>query len=294
MNSRLIGDMAVSEVGLGVMGLALAGRPDEKDAIQVICAALDNGINFIDTADCYCLDSEIDHGYGERLVGKALKEYGGNTAGVKVATKGGKRKPKEGMWPTNGKPEYLKSACEQSLKNLGVDTIDLYQLHAPDENVPLEESLGALVELQQEGKINNIGVSNFDADQLNLAMTIAPVASVQNRLSPFDRSSLDLIEFCTMFGIALIAYSPLGGASKAKRVGEFVHEFQYVAGTHQVTAQQIVLAWELNLSHIVIPIPTCRSAETVKSCVESADVRLSTEDMILLTNSVPTGDASID
>ncbi len=290
MDSRLVGDFTVSEIGLGTMGLSLNNRPDEKDAINLICTALENGINFLDTADCYCMDSEIEHGHGERLVAKAIKEFKGDTSLVRVATKGGKRKPAHGIWPTNGKPDYLKSACEQSLKNLGVEIIDLYQLHAPDENVPLEESLGALVELKDEGKINNIGVSNFSVDQLNLALSVAPIVSVQNRLSPFDKSSLDMIEFCTMFGIALIAYSPLGGSDKAKRIGELAHEFQYVAGTHQATAQQVVLAWELNLSHIVIPIPTCRSTETLKSCIESTEIRLSTDEMMMLTNSLVSED----
>jgi aryl-alcohol dehydrogenase-like predicted oxidoreductase len=286
MNSRLIGDMSVSEIGLGTMALSLDGRPDESTAIEVICSGLDSGITFLDTADCYCLDSESEHGHSERLIAKALKEYKGEAYTVKVATKGGKRKPREGVWPIDGKPSYLKSACEQSLKNLGVEIIDLYQLHAPDPNVPLEDSLGALVELKQEGKINNIGVSNFNLDQLNLALNVAPIVSVQNSLSPFDKTSLDLIEFCTMFGIALIAYSPLGGRTKAKELGGKLHEYQYIAGTHNATAQQIALAWELNLSHIVVPIPSCRSNETVQSCAEASEIKLSSEEMVLLTNSI--------
>jgi len=168
----------VSAIGLGAMPLSLAGRPDEATAIKVIHAALDAGMTLIDTADVYCLD-DGDLGHNERLIARALRDWP-RRAEVLVATKGGMERP-DGTWTVNAQPEHLRAACERSLRALGVEAIGLYQLHAPDPTVPFEESVGALAELQRQGKVLHVGLSNVAVPAIDLARTVVQVASVQNR-----------------------------------------------------------------------------------------------------------------
>ncbi len=282
----MIGDATVSEIGFGGMALSIENRPDEGQAIKTIHKALDSGINLIDTADAYCLNSETEHGHNERLISKALATWNGDASSILVATKGGKRKPQEGVWPINGRPEYIKESCELSLKALGVDCIGLYHLHAKDPNVPYVESLGAVSELISEGKVRQAGISNVDIDMLTEALGILPVASVQNELSALERVSLDVVEYCTMFGIAFLAYSPLGGASRAKEIGVKMPALQYIAGTHGVSAQQVALAWLLAQSPLIIPIPSSTKEETVQENVESSEIVLSNEDISMINDAI--------
>ncbi len=287
MNNRMIGMSTVSGIGLGGMGLSIQDRPDEGQALKTIHAALDEGITFIDTADCYCLDSKLEHGHNERLVAKALATWSGDPDAILVGTKGGKRKPSSGPWPTDGRPEYIKDACEASLKSLGVEAIGLYQLHQPDPNVPFAESLGALNELITEGKVLQVGISNVTIDQITEAMAVVPIVSVQNQLSPLDMSAMDVVEYCTMFGVAFLAWSPLGGLSRARNIGVEFPALQYVAGTHGYTPQQVALAWLLELSPVVIPIPSARRPETITSIIEACDIELTFEDLAMLNAGIP-------
>jgi len=210
--TRRLGDAEVFPIGLGEMPLSLKGRPDEDRAIRTIHAALDAGVNLIDTADAYAYDGD-DMNHGERLIAKALK---GRRDGVIVATKGGHQRDGQ-AWPICGRPEYIKEACERSLRALETDRIDLYQFHRPDPKVPYAESIGAFRELQDEGKVRWVGISNASVEQIEEALGIADVVSVQNQLaldftSPVSKGE---VAFCTERGIAFLPWWPLGGIGKA-------------------------------------------------------------------------------
>jgi aryl-alcohol dehydrogenase-like predicted oxidoreductase len=268
--------LRVYPVGLGAMPMSLDDRPDEEASVRVVCAALDAGIDFVDTADCYCLD-DSETGHNERLVCRALAEWKGGSR-VIVATKGGVVRPR-GAWVHDGRPEHLVRACEASLEALGRDCIDLYQLHAPDPAVSYEDSVGALARLREQGKIRHIGISNVTASQLELAASVVPVASVQNQASPYHPQGLrdGVLELCERTGVAFIPWSPLGGW----RAGRIAHEpvLQRVAGRRGATPYQVVLAWLLARSPAVIPIP---GASKVSSAVDSAAapaIRLEPEDV---------------
>src|SRR3954451_4408583 len=210
--NRRIADAEVFPIGLGAMPMSLEGRPDEARSIRTIHAALDAGVQLIDTADAYCID-DAETGHNERLIAKALR---GRRDGVVVATKGGHTRP-GGAWEVDGSPAHLKAACEASLTALETDRIDLYQFHRPDPSVPYAESIGALKELQDDGKIRWIGLSNASTDQIEEACGIADVVAVQNQLSlefpgPLARHEVAL---CESRGIAFLPWSPLGGISAA-------------------------------------------------------------------------------
>src|SRR5918994_6439836 len=210
--TRRLGDIEVFPIGLGEMPMSLKGRPDEDQAIRTIHAALDAGVNLIDTADAYAFDGD-DMNHGERLIAKALK---GRRDGVVVATKGGHQRDGQ-SWPICGRPEYIKEACERSLRALETDRIDLYQFHRPDPDVPYAESIGAFRELQDEGKVRWVGISNASVEQLEEALRIVEVVAVQNQLaldftSPVSRGELAA---CTERGIAFLPWSPLGGIGNA-------------------------------------------------------------------------------
>ena len=272
----------VSAVGYGGMHLSIQDRPPEAQAVRVIRAALDAGATLIDTADVYCLDHR-DIGHNERLVARALEGWQGARNDVIVATKGGVTRP-AGRWETDGRPEHLRAACEQSLKALGRERIDLYQLHAPDPNVPLVESVGALAELQREGKIRWIGLSNVSVAQIREAETVARVTSVQNRLNPFFREALveGVVEYCAGRGIGFLAYSPTGG-------GRLNHKLpahpvlQPMAARLNATPHALVLAWVLARSPAVIVIPSARTVEHVLDSLGSAELDLSDADLSAIT-----------
>lgn len=268
MKKRTIGPdgTAASIIGFGAMPLSIKGRPPAKQAAEVIHAALEAGITLIDTADVYCLDNS-ELGHNERLIAGALAGWAGEVSEILVATKGGMSRP-DGRWEHNARPANLKSACERSLEALAVERIDLYQLHAPDPSVPLEDSLGALADLQQEGKIRWIGLSNVSVAEVELARSIVEVVSVQNRLNPFFREALTtgVLEHCEGAGIAFIAYSPLGGGRLNKKLpGHPVLE--PIAKRHGVSVHAVVLAWVLSQGSNVIAIP---GASTVEHAVDSA------------------------
>jgi aryl-alcohol dehydrogenase-like predicted oxidoreductase len=280
MPTRRLGGLQVSAIGLGEMPLSLAGRPDEAQAVRTIHAALDAGVTLIDTADAYCRD-QSDFGHGERLVAKALAAWGGDRDRVLVATKGGHIRP-GGSWDLDGRPEYLRQACEASLTALGVEAIGLYQFHRPDPKVPFTESVGALAELRAAGKVRLVGLSNVSIDQIRQARELVEVASVQNEFSPRFRRSEGELAWCAANRIAFLPWSPLGGIGRGRDLGGRHRAFAEVAEAHGVSPQQVALAWELAKSPVVIPIPGSSRPETILDSVAAASLRLSADELARL------------
>lgn len=283
MQTRRIGDVTVSAIGLGGMPMSIEGRPDEARSVATIHAALDAGVTLIDTADAYHRDAD-EVGHNESLIAKALAAYGGDTGDVLVATKGGHLRPGDGSWTQDGRPEYLKRACEESLKRLGVSAIGLYQFHRPDPRVPYAESIGALRALLDAGKIRYAGISNADVRQIKLARQILgeDLVSVQNQFSPAFRSSEAELELCDELGLAFLPWSPLGGIGNAYGLGSRFHPFAEVAREHAVSPQQVCLAWMLAKSPVVIPIPGSSRPETIRDSAAAAELRLSEQDVLRL------------
>ncbi|MFI7409370.1 aldo/keto reductase [Streptomyces sp. NPDC049627] len=286
MYHRTLGPHRVSAIGLGVMPLSIEGRPGEQRALATVHAALDAGVTLLDTADSYHLPG-AEPGHGELLVARALAAYGGDTDRVLVATKGGRGRPADGSWTVNGDPRHLKAAAEASLRRLGVEAIGLYQLHKPDPSVPFEESVGALRELLDEGKIRLAGVSNTDADQIRTARRILGdrLVSVQNRYSPAVRDSEAELRLCAELGLAFLPWSPLGGISRSSLDGPSRTEddprfgaFHAVAHARGVSPQQVCLAWLLARFPAVIPIPGASRPETIRDSAAAADPVLGAEE----------------
>jgi aryl-alcohol dehydrogenase-like predicted oxidoreductase len=272
----------VSAVGYGGMHLSIQDRPSEDQAIRVLHAALDAGVTLIDTADVYCLDdSEIGH--NERLIAHALRTSRQAREQIVVATKGGMRRPR-GRWEIDGRPEHLRSACHHSLKALEVERIDLYQLHTPDPRIPLEESVGALADLQREGKVRWVGLSNVSVSEIKRAETIVRVTSVQNRLNPFFREALaeGVVEYCSRQGIGFLAYSPTGGGRLNRKLA--AHPvLRPMASRLGVTPHALVLSWVLARSPVVIVIPSARTVEHALDSVGAAELKLSETDLSAIT-----------
>jgi aryl-alcohol dehydrogenase-like predicted oxidoreductase len=274
--NRRLADVEVFPIGLGAMKMSLSGRPPEEQSIRTIHAALDAGVNLIDTADSYSAD-HTDIGHNERLIAKALR---GRRDGVIVATKGGHTRP-DGAWALDGRPEYLKAACERSLRALETDRIDLYQYHRPDPDVPYAESVGALKELQDEGKVRWIGLSNASIEQIEEACGIAEIAAVQNQLSLDYRSPIEKGEVaeCERRGIAFLPWSPFGGISRGAEAPASHDPVREVADARGVSPQQVALAWLLTLSPGVIPIPGASRPESILDCVRAADLELTADEL---------------
>lgn len=281
--TRRIGDLEVSAIGLGAMPMSIEGRPDEDRSIATIHAALDAGITLIDTADAYHLTA-TDDGHNETLIAKALASYGGDTSGVLVATKGGHLRPGDGSWTLNGNPEYLKQAADASLKRLGVEAIGLYQFHRPDPRTPYEDSIGAIRDLLDAGKIRLAGISNANPAQIRQANEIlgGRLVSVQNQFSPAFRSSEPELELCDQLGIAFLPWSPLGGISNASDLGSRHPAFHEIAQQLEVSPQQVTLAWMLAKSKYVIPIPGSSRPETIRDSYAATDLELTADQVAAL------------
>ncbi|CAL9625725.1 Aldo-keto reductase IolS [Streptomyces sp. enrichment culture] len=279
MHMRRIGEVEVSAIGLGGMPMSIEGRPDASRSLATLHAALDAGVTLIDTADAYHRDAG-EVGHNESLIAKALAthERGGD---VLVATKGGHLRPGDGSWTLDGRPEYLKRACEASLRRLGVEAIGLYQFHRPDPRVPYAESVGAIRDLLDEGKIRMAGISNANPEQIRQAQEIlgGRLVSVQNQFSPAFRSSEPELELCDELGVAFLPWSPFGGISKAGELGSTYAPFARVAQEHGVSAHQVCLAWMLAKSPVVVPIPGASRPESVQDSVRAADLELSAEEI---------------
>ena len=252
------GDLEVDRLGFGAMRLPAA----RQEAVRLLRRAYELGCNLIDTADMY------GPYVSEELIAEALRPYPDDLV---IATKGGLVRPPghEGEWPRDGRPEHLRQACEGSLKRLGLDRIDLYQLHRPDEKVPFAESVGALKELQDEGKVRHVGLSNVDVEQLAEAREIVDVASVQNEFNLVDRRSEDVLEVCAAEGIGFVPWRPLG-------VGAGIAE---VAERHDATPSQIALAWLLQRSDVMLPIPGTGSVAHLEENVAARDLRLDPDEV---------------
>ena len=280
MQTRTIGDVSVGAIGLGAMPMSVRNpNVPEEQSIATVHAALDAGVTLIDTADAYCPD-EHSVGHNERLVAKALATYGGDSSDVLVATKGGHTRTAGGDWGIDARPEYLRRACDASLKALGVETIGLYQYHRPDPTVPYAESVGAIKELRDAGKVRLVGISNATVEQIRIAQEVlgeGGLASVQNEFSPRFRSSADELRYCAEQGIAFLPWSPLGGMGEARELGERYAAFAEVAAELGVSPQQVCLAWELALAPTVIPIPGASRPESVRDSAAAADLTLSEE-----------------
>ena len=280
MPTRRLGGLQVSAIGLGEMPMSLAGRPDEAQSVRTIHAALDAGVTLIDTADAYCID-ESEVGHGERLVARALTAWPGDRDRVLVATKGGHTR-EGGEWYLDGRPEHLRQACEASLRALGTEAIGLYQFHRPDPKVPFAESVGAMAELKDAGKVRLVGLSNVSVDQIRQARQLVQVASVQNEFSPRFRRSEGELAFCAAEGIAFLPWSPLGGIGRGRDLGGRHRAFGEVAEAHGVSAQQVALAWQLAKAPAVIPIPGSSRPETITDSAAAAGLRLSDDELARL------------
>jgi aryl-alcohol dehydrogenase-like predicted oxidoreductase len=283
MQTRRIGDVQVSAIGLGGMPMSIEGRPDEERSVATIHAALDAGITLFDTADAYHLYAN-DVGHNESLFARAVASYGGDASAVLIATKGGHLRPGDGTWTLNGSPEYLKQACDASLKRLGVEAIGLYQFHRPDPRVPYADSIGAIRDLLDAGKIRHAGISNANPEQIRLANEILDgrLVSVQNQYSPAFRSSEPELELCAQMNIAFLPWSPLGGITRAAGLGSRFAAFAEVAQAHGVSPQRVTLAWMLAKSPVVIPIPGSSRPETIRDSAGAVALTLSAEELARL------------
>jgi pyridoxine 4-dehydrogenase len=267
---KIGGDLEVGRLGFGAMritGRGIWGPPDDSEqAKRLLRRVVELDVNLIDTADSY--GPEVS----ENLIAQALYPY---PDGLVIATKGGLRRTGPGEWPRDARPERLKECCEASLRRLRLDRIDLYQLHAPDPKVPLEDSLGALRELQEEGKIRHIGVSNVSADELDRAREVVEVVTVQNRYNLVDRRSEDVLEACERHGIGFVPWFPLATGDLARSGGPL----EELARSHAATPGQLALAWLLARSPVMLPIPGTASIEHLEENVAAQRISLDGEEL---------------
>ena len=267
---ELGGDITVNRMGFGAMritGEGIWGWPDDRDyAVRLLERAAELGVDFIDTADSYGPETS------EYLIAEAFAPY---SDGPVVATKGGLTRTGPGSWPTDCRPERLTRCINNSLRRLETDTIDLYQLHAVDDDVPLEESLGALAQAKEAGKIRHVGVSNFTVEQLERARDVVEVASVQNMYNLFNRKYDDVLDYCTEHDIGFIPYFPIGAGD----LPEDNAEFDAICEANYATPYQIALAWLLHRSPVTIPIPGTSSIEHLEQNVEAREVQLNADEM---------------
>jgi pyridoxine 4-dehydrogenase len=265
------GDLEVHRLGFGAMritGEGIWGPPDDpEEAKRLLRRVLELGIDLIDTADSY--GPEVS----ENLIAESLHPY---PDGLVIATKGGLRRTGPGQWPRDGRPEHLKEACEASLRRLKLDRIDLYQLHSPDPKVPYEDSVGALKELQEEGKIRHVGISNVSVEELEQARGIVEVVTVQNRFNLEDRASEDVLEACEKSGIGFIPWFPLATGRLAEPGGPL----DRIAKDRDATPGQIALAWLLARSPVMLPIPGTSSIEHLEENLGAGDIELSQDEVV--------------
>jgi pyridoxine 4-dehydrogenase len=262
---KIGGDLEVRRLGFGAMritGDGIWGPPDDpEEARRLLRRVVELGVNLIDTADSY--GPEVS----ENLIAEAVHPY---PEGLVIATKGGLRRTGPGQWPRDARPERLKECCEASLRRLRLERIDLYQLHSPDPRVPLEDSLGALKELQDEGKIRHIGISNVSREELERARAVVDVVTVQNRYNLTDRHSEDVLEACERDGIGFIPWFPLAIGELARPGGPL----DDLASRHDAPPGQLALAWLLARSPVMLPIPGTSSVEHLEENMLAESIEL--------------------
>jgi aryl-alcohol dehydrogenase-like predicted oxidoreductase len=266
------GDLTVNRLGFGAMRITGDGiwgePPDAERAKNALRRAVELGVNFIDTADSY--GPEVS----ERLIAETLHPYPDELV---IATKGGLVRPGPGRWDADGRPEHLREALEGSLRRLRVDMIDLYQLHRPDPKVPLEESVGFLAEMKNQGKVRHIGISNATEEQLRTAEQIVPIVSVQNRYNVVDRTSETMVDLCEQEELTFLPWAPIQEADEVEVITD-------AARNHGFTPRQIVLAWLLARSPQILPIPGSGSAEHVEANVAAAGIKLDQGEVAAITD----------
>jgi len=266
------GDLTVNRIGFGAMRVTGDGiwgpPPDRERAKAALRKAVELGVNFIDTADSYGPNAS------EELIAETLYPYPDDLV---IATKGGLLRPAAGRWEPDGRPEHLRNACEGSLRRLKLDQIPLYQFHRPDPKVPLAESIGALIQLRDEGKIRHIGVSNVSEDQVHEALKLTPVVSVQNRYNLNDRSSEAMVDLCEQEGLVFLPWAPIQESDQLVPV-------RTAAERHNVSTRQIALAWLLNRSPQILPIPGSGSPDHVAQNVAAAAMQLTNEEANAIFN----------
>jgi aryl-alcohol dehydrogenase-like predicted oxidoreductase len=265
------GDVEVHRLGFGAMrvtGEGIWGDPPDRDrAKAVLRRVVELGVDLIDTADSY--GPEVS----EELIADALSPYPDH---LQIATKAGLERPGPFKWTPNGRPEHIRTACDGSLGRLRLEQIPLYQFHRPDPDVPYEESIGAMVELQQEGKVRHIGVSNVDVDQLRRARSVATIVSVQNRFNLGDRSSDDVLDACEADGLAFLPWAPIQDHDRDQTLSE-------IAARHGADARQVVLAWLLARSPVMVPIPGTGSVSHLEANVAAVDIELTPDEVASLS-----------
>jgi aryl-alcohol dehydrogenase-like predicted oxidoreductase len=270
------GDLTVNRLGFGAMRITGQGiwgePPDRNQAKAALRRAVELDVTFIDTADSY--GPEVS----ERLIAETLYPYPDELV---IATKGGQVRPGPGQWVPDGRPEHLRQACEGSLARLRLDRIDLYQLHRADPRVPIAESIGALAELKDEGKIRHIGVSNFSEDQLREAERVVPVVSVQNRYNAADRTSEAMVDLCEQEMLVFLPWAPIAEADASQPILD-------AARRHGVSPHQVALAWLLARSPQILPIPGSGSPDHVEQNVAAASLDLSPEELRAITRAART------
>jgi pyridoxine 4-dehydrogenase len=269
---KIGGDLEVRRLGFGAMrlcGRRIMGWPEDREnALAVLRRVVELGVNLIDTSNAY--GPEVN----ELQIAEALHPY---PEGLVIATKGGLVRDDSASWPTDGRPEKLRAACEGSLKRLRLDRIDVYQLHAPDPKVPIEESVGALRDLRAEGKIKHVGLSNVDVDELERARGVVPIVSVQNEYNLGFRESEDVLGVCERDGLAFLPWYPLASGSLAQQ-----RRLDTLARKYDATPAQVALAWLLQRSPVTLPIPGTSSLEHLEENMGAENVRLSGEDFATL------------
>jgi pyridoxine 4-dehydrogenase len=274
------GDLTVNRLGFGAMritGKGVWGPPQDRDeAIRVLRRAVELGVNFIDTADSY------GPYVSEELIREALRPY---PDGLVVATKAGLLRTGPDEWPVLGFPAYLRQECEMSLRRLGVDTIDLYQLHRIDRKFPAEDQIGELLTLQREGKIRHLGLSEVDIEQLDSAQKIAQIVSVQNMYNITARGAEPLLEACEARGIGFIPWFPLAAGPLAAPDGPL----QRIAAKHDASPSQLALAWLLKRSPVMLPIPGTSKVSHLEQNVAAAEIKLSDEEFETLSRAGAAG-----
>lgn len=263
------GDLTVNRLGFGAMRITGEGiwgwPPDRENALKILRRAIELGVNFIDTADAYGPETS------ELLIAQALHPY---PNGLVIATKGGLTRPGPGQWVQNGRPKHLKQAVEESLKRLRLERIDLYQLHAVDPKVPIEESLGALKQMHDAGKIRHVGLSNVDPDEIARARKIVPIVSVQNRYNIEDRKSENVLAYCEKENLGFLPWFPIGGGGGLKPE----NPLNAAAKAHGVSVVQIALVWLLERSPVILPIPGTSSLAHLEENVAAAKLKLTPEE----------------